>query len=184
MENSKAIVLYNRTTSNDNDTHAYMIQKEREKLSIIPMFPIGIKSSVKYVENQDEGKNRYGETFVEKMAAELRKYNLAVEKLKETAKVQGGSFSLNPPKPNKALQLESKIPEKCKGKDACHDFRLCKLCLPYWKKFNKLNSDAVKEENVDEKESEEEVGIDAEDPGYEEAYKVSSEEEEASGYDW
>ena len=60
MENSKAIVLYNRTTSNDNDTHAYMIQKEREKLSIIPMFSIGIKSSVKYVENQDEGKNRYG----------------------------------------------------------------------------------------------------------------------------
>ena len=129
-------------------------------------------------------KQKYGETFVEKMEAELRKYNLAVEKLKETAKVQGGSFSLNPPKPNKALQLESKIPEKCKGKDTCHDFRLCKLCLPYWKKFNKLNSDAVKEENVDEKESEEEVGIDAEDPGYEEAYKVSSEEEEASGYDW
>ena len=56
MENGKAIVLYNRTTSNDNDTHSYMIQKEREKLSIIPMFPIGIKSSVKYVENQDEGK--------------------------------------------------------------------------------------------------------------------------------
>ena len=56
MENGKAIVLYNRTTSNDNDTHAYMIQKEREKLSIIPMFPIGIKSSVKYVENQDKGK--------------------------------------------------------------------------------------------------------------------------------
>ena len=52
MENGKATVLYNRTTSNDNDTHAYMIQKEREKLSIIPMFPIGIKSSVKYVENQ------------------------------------------------------------------------------------------------------------------------------------
>ena len=56
MENGKATVLYNRTTSNDNDTHAYMIQKEREKLSIIPMFPIGIKSSVKYVENQDKGK--------------------------------------------------------------------------------------------------------------------------------
>ena len=31
-----------RTTSNGNDTHAYMIQKEREKLSIIPIFPIGI----------------------------------------------------------------------------------------------------------------------------------------------
>ena len=56
MENGKATVLYNRTTSNDNDTHAYMIQKEREKLSIIPMFPIGIKNSVKSVENLDEGK--------------------------------------------------------------------------------------------------------------------------------
>ena len=56
MEDGKAIVLYNRTTSNDNDTHAYMIQKEREKLSIIPMFPIGIKSSVKSVKNQDDGK--------------------------------------------------------------------------------------------------------------------------------
>ena len=86
--------------------------------------------------------------------------------------------------PTNYLETNLKIPEKCKGKDTCHDFRLCKLCLPYWKKFNKLNSDAVKEENVDEKESEEEVGIDAEDPGYEEAYKVSSEEEEASGYDW
>ena len=56
MEDGKAIVLYNRTTSNDNDTHAYMIQKEREKLSIIPMFSIGIKSSVKSVNNQDDGK--------------------------------------------------------------------------------------------------------------------------------
>ena len=80
-------------------------------------------------------------------------------------------------------RVESKIPEKCKGKDTCHDFRLCKLCLPYWKKFNKLNSDAVKEENVDDEESEEKAGIDAEYPGYEEAYKVSKEEEEASGYD-
>ena len=34
------------------------------------------------------------------------------------------------------------------------------------------------------KESEEKAGIDAEDLGYEEAYKVSKEEEEASGYDW
>ena len=88
--------------------------------------------------------------------------------LKESAKVQGGSFSLNPPKPNKALQLDSKIPEKCKGKDTCHDFRICKLCLPYWKKFNKLNSDAVREErSLDEDKSEEKVGIDEEDPGYE-----------------
>ena len=54
MEDGKAIVLYNRTTSNDNDTHAYMIQKEREKLSIIPMIPIGIKSSVKSVKNHDD----------------------------------------------------------------------------------------------------------------------------------
>ena len=44
MEDGKAIVLYNRTTSNDNGTHSYMIQKEREKLSIIPMIPIGIKN--------------------------------------------------------------------------------------------------------------------------------------------
>ena len=51
MEDGKAIVLYNRTTSNDNDTHSYMIQKEKEKLSIIPMIPIGIKSSVKPVNN-------------------------------------------------------------------------------------------------------------------------------------
>ena len=56
MEDGKAIVLYNRTTSNDNDTHSYMIQKEREKLSIIPMLPIGIKSSGKSVENQADGK--------------------------------------------------------------------------------------------------------------------------------
>ena len=129
------------------------------------------------------GKQKYGETSFQEMVAELRKYNKAVKMLKESAKVQGGSFSLNPPKPNKALQLDSKIPEKCKGKDACHDFRLCKLCLPYWKKFNKLNSDAVREErSLDEDKSEEKVGIDAEDPGYEEAYKASS--EEASGYDW
>ena len=59
MEDGKAIVLYNRTTSNDNDTHSYMIQKEREKLSIIPMLPIGIKGSGKSVENQDEGKKSY-----------------------------------------------------------------------------------------------------------------------------
>ena len=44
-----------KTTSNANDTHAYMIQKEREKLSIIRMFPIGIKTSIKSVENQDDG---------------------------------------------------------------------------------------------------------------------------------
>ena len=44
----------NWTTSNDNDTHAYIIQKEREKLSIIPMFPIGIKSAINSVENQDD----------------------------------------------------------------------------------------------------------------------------------
>ena len=36
MEDSK------KTTSNANDTNADMIQKEREKLSIIPIFPIGI----------------------------------------------------------------------------------------------------------------------------------------------
>ena len=131
-------------------------------------------------------KQKYGETSLQEMVEELRKYNEAVKMLKESAKVQGGSFSLNPPKPNKALQLDSKIPEKCKGKDACHDFRLCKLCLPYWKKFNKLNSDAVREErSLDEDKSEEKVGIDAEDPGYEEAYKASIEDgEEASGYDW
>ena len=58
MEDGKAIVLYNRTTSNDNDTHSYMIQKEREKLSIVPMLPIGIKSSGKSVENQDDGKKK------------------------------------------------------------------------------------------------------------------------------
>ena len=128
-------------------------------------------------------KQKYGETSLQEMEKELRKYNKAVKMLKESAKVQGGSFSLNPPKPNKALQLDSKIPEKCKGKDTCHDFRICKLCLPYWKKFNKLNSDAVREErSLDEDKSEEKVGIDAEDPGYEEAYKASS--EEASGYDW
>ena len=39
-----------RTTSNGNDTHAYMIQKEREKISIIPLFPIGIKRLIKSVE--------------------------------------------------------------------------------------------------------------------------------------
>ena len=44
----------NWTTSNNNETHAYIIQKEREKLSIIPMFPIGIESSIKSVENQDD----------------------------------------------------------------------------------------------------------------------------------
>ena len=131
-------------------------------------------------------KQKYGETSLQEMQAELRKYNKAVKMLKESAKVQGGSFSLNPPKPNKALQLDSKIPEKCKGKDTCHDFRICKLCLPYWKKFNKLNSDAVREERAmsDEDKSKEKVGIDAEDPGYEEAYKVFAAEEEASGYDW
>ena len=47
MEDGKAMVLDNYTTSNDNDTHSYMIQKEKEKLSIIPMFPVRIKSSVK-----------------------------------------------------------------------------------------------------------------------------------------
>ena len=52
MEDGKAGVLYNRTTSNDNDTHSYMVQKEKEKLSIIPMFPIGSESSVKTVKNQ------------------------------------------------------------------------------------------------------------------------------------
>lgn len=136
MEDGQSIVLYNRTTSNVNDTHAYMIQKEREKLSIIPMFPIGINDK------------------------------------KESAKVQGGSFSLNPPKPNKELQSDSKIPEICKGKDTCHNLRLCKLRLPYWKKLNQSNSD--------NEESKEKVGIDEEDPGYEDAYKVSSETEEAT----
>ena len=57
IEDGKAIVLYNLTTSNDNDTHSYMIQKEREKLSIIPMFPIGIKSSAESVQNQGDGKD-------------------------------------------------------------------------------------------------------------------------------
>ena len=52
MEDGKAGVLYNRTTSNDNDTHSYMVQKEKEKLSIIPMFTIGSESSVKTVKNQ------------------------------------------------------------------------------------------------------------------------------------
>ena len=41
FEDGKAIVLYNRT--NDNNSHSYMIQKENEKLSIIPMFPIAFK---------------------------------------------------------------------------------------------------------------------------------------------
>ena len=89
------------------------------------------------------------------------------------------------PKPNKALQLDRKIPEKCKGKDSCHDFRLCKLCMPYWAKFNKLSAEPVKEENADEESTEDKVGIDAKDPGYDEAYEVATEaEEEASGYDW
>ena len=57
VDDGKAIVLYNRTTSNDNDTHSYMIQKEREKLSIIPMFPIGIESSAESVKNQGDGKD-------------------------------------------------------------------------------------------------------------------------------
>ena len=48
----------NWTTSNDDDTHAYIIQKEIEKLSIIPMFSIGIKSSIKSVENQDDRDGR------------------------------------------------------------------------------------------------------------------------------
>ena len=58
MRDGRAIVLYNKTTSNDNDTHSYMIQKEREKLSIIPMFPIGVdvKGSVKSVGIQTKGK--------------------------------------------------------------------------------------------------------------------------------
>ena len=55
MEDGKAIVLYNRTTSNDNDTHSYMIQKEKEKLSIIPMIPIGIKNSNKPPKNEVDG---------------------------------------------------------------------------------------------------------------------------------
>ena len=41
FEDGKAIVLYNWT--NDNNSHSYMIQKENEKLSIIPMFPIAFK---------------------------------------------------------------------------------------------------------------------------------------------
>ena len=55
MEDGKAIVLYNRTTSNDNDTHSYMIQKEKEKLSIIPMIPIGMKSLDNPVKNEVDG---------------------------------------------------------------------------------------------------------------------------------
>ena len=133
-------------------------------------------------------KMSYKETAALKkeMEAALKRYNEILEKLKGDAAVQGGSFSLNPPKPNRALQLNKKIPEKCKGKDTCYDFRLCKLCLPYWTKFNKLSAEAVKEEeNSGEEDKVEDVGIDAKDPGYDEAYKVSKEtEEEASGYDW
>merc|ERR1711911_399908 len=127
-------------------------------------------------------KQKYG-----KPSEAMRKDNEIKEKLRSDAAVQGGSFSLNPPKPNRALQLDKKIPEKCKGKDTCHDFRLCKLCLPYWTKFNKLSAEAVKEEenSGEEDKEEEKVGIDAKDPGYDEAYEVSKEtEEEASGYDW
>lgn len=54
MKDGKAIVLYNYTTSNGNDTNSFMIQKEKEKLSIIPMFPIGIKSSAKSSNNQGD----------------------------------------------------------------------------------------------------------------------------------
>ena len=135
-------------------------------------------------------KTSYKETeaLKKEMEAALKRYNKIREKLKSDAAVQGGSFSLNPPKPNRALQLDKKIPEKCKGKDTCHDFRLCKLCLPYWTKFNKLSAEAVKEEEnsgEEDKIEEEKVGIDAKDPGYDEAYEVSKEtEEEASGYDW
>ena len=151
MKDGKAEVLYNRATSNDNDTHSYMIQKEKEKLSIIPMFPVGIKSSVK------NGKKKVG-----KMEALLKKYNKILEKLNEDAAVQGGSFNRwKPIKPNKVLQLARKIPKKCKGKDSCHDFRLCKLCAPYWAAI-------AKEAKADE----------------EDAYKGSSETEEDYGYGW
>lgn len=135
-----------------------------------------------------ECKTKYEETEAmrKEMEAILKQYNQIREKLKKDAAVQGGSFSLNPPKPNKALLLDRKIPEKCKGKDTCHDFRICKLCAPYWRKFNKLSAEAVKEENAYEEDIEDKVGIDAKDPGYEDAYKgsIEKEEEEASGYDW
>ena len=167
MEDGKAMVLDNYTTSNDNDTHSYMIQKEKEKLSIIPMFPVRIKSSVK------NGKKK-----VRKMEALLKKYNKISEKLKKDAAVQGGSFNrFRPIKPNKALQLDRKIPKKCRGKDSCHDFRLCKLCAPYWAAI-------AKEANADEEVKKDKVGIDAEDYGYEDAYKGSSETEEDYGYGW
>ena len=132
-------------------------------------------------------KQKYEGFDINRARALMNKYLKIREELTEKAKVQGGSFSLTPPKPNKALQMDKKIPEKCKGKDTCHDFRLCKLCMPYWAKFNKLNSDAVKEEKEedDDEDEIEKVGIDAADPGYDEAYEVSSEsEEESSGYDW
>ena len=32
-----------KTTSNANDTHGYMIQKEREKISIIPFFQLELR---------------------------------------------------------------------------------------------------------------------------------------------
>ena len=136
-----------------------------------------------------ESKTKYDkeetEALRKEMEAILRRYNEIREKLKKDAAVQGGSFSNTTPKPNKALVLDRKIPEKCKGKDTCHDFRLCKLCMPYWSKFNKLSAEAVKEENADEEDKEDKVGIDAKDPGYDEAYEVATEaEEEASGYDW
>ena len=167
MKDGKAIVLYNYTTSNDNDTHSYMIQKEKEKLSIIPMFPVGIKSSVKNVNRK-----------VGKMEALLKRYNKILEKLNTDAAVQGGSFNrFRPIKPNKALQLDRKIPKKCRGKDSCHDFRLCKLCAPYWAAI-------AKEANADEEDKKDKVGIDAEDYGYEDAYKGSSETEEDYGYGW
>ena len=129
-----------------------------------------------------EFKEKY-ETFdIKDAEAILKRYNQVVKALKEESKVQGGSFSLNPKKPKKSID----IPEKCKGKDTCHDFRICKLCLPYWRKFNKLNSDVVKEEehNDDEDKGVDKVGLDAEDPGYEEAYEVATESVESSGYDW
>ena len=30
------------------------------------------------------------------------------------------------------------IPEICKGKDTCNNFRLCKVCLPYWKQRDEV----------------------------------------------
>ena len=114
---------------------------------------------------------------IQKAESILKEYNKAVQKMEEDSKVQGGSFSMNPNRNRnwKVIKLDKirKVPEKCKGKDSCYDFRLCKLCMPYWKEAK----EAITDDNQDEEEN---VGIDAADAGYEEAY----EDQDDSGYDW